>query len=598
MPRSRRAIVAGAWLAAASFALGTPLRALADDPAPLPAPAPAPAPAGSSSVPPPTVTPPQASTTTTTTTTTTTSTTASEGATQADLAALIPAPAAEPGCVVAAGVEIDFPHRPSAVVGAADAAPPARPVAQSALAFPADGSVVSAGSGDLYAACATVTAARGAVRLQSLSLFGGVVTAVSATVTVGGGSGEPTASTTGLHVGGRPATLAPGARIRLGDWGYLVAPPAIATGTPAAAAPEREAAFSVQLTAPYDGLPAGATVLVAFGEFRPKPQPAPPPQPTPAATPTTTTTTTTTAAAPRPTRSKRSKTPAASKPRAPHTHARAPSPAAAGQPLTVTPPLLGGPYTFPVAGTAYFGDTYGAARSDVPGGWHHGDDIFEKLGTPVVAVADGTLNRVGWERIGGWRLWVRDRVGDEFYYAHLSGYSKLALHSTHVKAGEVIGFIGNTGDAFTTVPHLHFEVHPRRLLHLGYNGAVDPTRYLNSWRRVRSVVAGRPFHPPLPTEVAWRVEAVTNFRELLDARGLDRPRAHRHTHASRPAPKLAAAARLIPTPFLPRLPVAAAASGRTGSWPWAWLGVALVAVSLLGLIAWRRLRRPRSTPAE
>src|SRR5437763_3544952 len=99
------------------------------------------------------------------------------------------------------------------------------------------------------------------------------------------------------------------------------------------------------------------------------------------------------------------------------------------EPLSVTPKLGRGLYVFPVIGSTSWGDTYGGLRSDVPGNWHHGDDIFAPLGTPVVAVATGTLNRVGWQRVGGWRLWVRDRKGDQFYYAHLSGYTPLALHS-------------------------------------------------------------------------------------------------------------------------------------------------------------------------
>ena len=44
-----------------------------------------------------------------------------------------------------------------------------------------------------------------------------------------------------------------------------------------------------------------------------------------------------------------------------------------------------------MTGNAFFGDTYGAMRSDVPGGWHHGDDIFAPLGQPVVAVANGRV---------------------------------------------------------------------------------------------------------------------------------------------------------------------------------------------------------------
>ena len=46
---------------------------------------------------------------------------------------------------------------------------------------------------------------------------------------------------------------------------------------------------------------------------------------------------------------------------------------------------------------------------------------------------------VGWNDIGGWRLWLRDRAGNEFYYAHLSAYSPLAVNGRQVKAGDVLG---------------------------------------------------------------------------------------------------------------------------------------------------------------
>jgi len=266
-------------------------------------------------------------------------------------------------------------------------------------------------------------------------------------------------------------------------------------------------------------------------------------------------------------------------------------------PLRVTPPLEGGPHVFPVTGEVVWGDSYGAPRRDVVGGWHHGDDIVATLGTPVVAVADGTLNRVGWDRLGGWGLWVQDQAGNEFYYAHLSGYSRLALVSTRVSAGEVIGFVGNTGDAFTSVPHLHFEVHPRGLLQLGYDGAVDPTTYLRSWRHVSTFVVGRPFHPPLPIEVAWRAEALQNFRELLDARGLDRTHQNRSGHATQLMSENAdpSAGVLVSAP-----PVAAAAveGQRTRSWPWALLSALLLAGALLGALGWRHRRRTGSAAAE
>jgi hypothetical protein len=160
----------------------------------------------------------------------------------------------------------------------------------------------------------------------------------------------------------------------------------------------------------------------------------------------------------------------------------------------------------------------------VHGKWHHGDDIFAPLGAPVVAVANGTINRVGWHKVGGWRLWVRDSAGDEFYYAHLSGYSPRDFHSRDVQAGQVIGFVGNTGDAFSGDPHLHFEVHPRQLLRLRYDGAVDPTTYLDSWSHLESVRAPRPVHPRLPKQPLLRTEARYVFRELLVARHLIKQR--------------------------------------------------------------------------
>jgi hypothetical protein len=189
------------------------------------------------------------------------------------------------------------------------------------------------------------------------------------------------------------------------------------------------------------------------------------------------------------------------------------------EPLTMTPTLGLSRYVFPVGGESSYVDTYGAFRGDVPGNWHHGDDIFAPLGAPVLAVVDGTLNRVGWERLGGWRLWVRDTKRNEFYYAHLSGYSPLALHSKHVKAGDVIGFIGNTGDAFTTSPHLHFEIHPHQLLRLDYNGAVNPTGYLDEWQHLAHPRPPKPAHPPFPSG-AVRAEAHYIWRQLLAARGL------------------------------------------------------------------------------
>jgi murein DD-endopeptidase MepM/ murein hydrolase activator NlpD len=130
-------------------------------------------------------------------------------------------------------------------------------------------------------------------------------------------------------------------------------------------------------------------------------------------------------------------------------------------------------YAFPVAGKHDFTDTFGAPRSDVP--VHIGNDVFASFGTPIVAVADGRIYRVGTLKISGNRLWLRDHKGYRYFYAHLSDFAAAAYNGADVHAGEVIGFVGNTGDAEPTPPHLHFEVHMP-------NGAVvDPNPYLNKW---------------------------------------------------------------------------------------------------------------------
>jgi hypothetical protein len=251
-------------------------------------------------------------------------------------------------------------------------------------------------------------------------------------------------------------------------------------------------------------------------------------------------------------------------------------------PLKVTPPLGGTGYVFPVLGSPQFGDSYGASREDVSGGWHHGDDIFSSLGTPVVAVATGTLNRVGWEVIGGWRLWIRDRSGNGFYYAHLSGYSPRVLHAREVRAGEVIGFVGNTGDAFTTPPHLHFEIHPRQFIWRAYDGAVDPTSYLARWRHVDRADVPRPAVPSPPAGAPGH-EARYVYGQLLAARGF-----RRHAPTARPRIHLAARDRDgAPSPLAAAAVrhEARAAAGATSSSSGPFRLIALSAVLALGILA-------------
>jgi murein DD-endopeptidase MepM/ murein hydrolase activator NlpD len=146
--------------------------------------------------------------------------------------------------------------------------------------------------------------------------------------------------------------------------------------------------------------------------------------------------------------------------------------------------LTGQGYTFPVYGKATAADDFGAARADT--GVHEGNDVFASFGAPVLAVADGTVHRVGTLPISGNRLWLHTDAGDAFFYAHLSAFSPDAENGRRVKAGTVLGFTGNTGDAEPTPPHVHFEIHPGGEA----EDAIDPHAILLAWQEHRDVAPG------------------------------------------------------------------------------------------------------------
>jgi murein DD-endopeptidase MepM/ murein hydrolase activator NlpD len=146
--------------------------------------------------------------------------------------------------------------------------------------------------------------------------------------------------------------------------------------------------------------------------------------------------------------------------------------------------LTGRRYAFPVYGEADVADDFGAARADT--GKHQGNDVFAPFGAPVLAVADGTVHRVGTLPISGNRLWLHTDAGDAFFYAHLSAFSPDAQNGKRVKAGTVLGFTGNTGDAEPTPPHVHFEIHPGG----ESRDAIDPHAILLAWQRHEDVPPG------------------------------------------------------------------------------------------------------------
>ena len=429
--------------------------------------------------------------TATTTTTTATPTTTTAMTTTGTTTTTPPPPAYSPlapsylpdGCVGAGAAAIAVPGRRVLTVGtpATGRGPSAYPASAPIVRF-----LSSAASGS---GC---TASR--VALASVSLFGGAVTARSVVATHGRGSAG------GVAVYGSPVALGPGRAVHVGGWGVVTAQKTVGRLT---------APLVVQLLAAHHGLPAGTMIAFAFSASVQVVHHKSKPKPKHHAGNHATGGTKSGGSAKHGAKTRK------------HRHHKTAVP----QPLTALPGLGYKPshYVFPIDGGASYVDTYGAGRSDVYDGWHHGNDLFAPLGTPVVAVARGTLSLVGWNALGGWRLWLTDRKGNSFYYAHLAGYARWILTHPHVRAGQVVGFLGRTGDAFTTAPHVHFEIHPRQpaFVKLGYDGAVDPYTYLRKWH-VETVPTDEIPHParlkaPFGTP---RQEAAVVWHQLLVARHL------------------------------------------------------------------------------
>ncbi|HKH16848.1 MAG TPA: peptidoglycan DD-metalloendopeptidase family protein [Solirubrobacteraceae bacterium] len=211
----------------------------------------------------------------------------------------------------------------------------------------------------------------------------------------------------------------------------------------------------VRLARPVAGFASGTTVVVAGVEAeavdRVEPAATPTPEPTAAAEPK----------------------PSATPEPAPHKPAK--------PRITPAQRLARGRFVFPVYGDVRCADDFGAARQI---GAHQGNDCFAAFGSPVLAVADGTLNRVGTLPISGNRLWLKTGRGDSFFYAHLSAFGPEAVSGRKVKAGALLGFVGNTGDAEPTPPHVHFEIHPAD------RKAIDPHEVLTAWQARGEVPSG------------------------------------------------------------------------------------------------------------
>ncbi len=143
-----------------------------------------------------------------------------------------------------------------------------------------------------------------------------------------------------------------------------------------------------------------------------------------------------------------------------------------GSPPATTPPPSNPPTvdasgrTCPIDGPTGFSDSWGAPRSG--GRRHQGVDMMSPRGTPLVAIEAGYVQRMGNYGLGGVTVWLKGNSGDEYYYAHLDGWASGLRTGQRLAVGELLGYVGNTGNARYTAPHLHFEHHP------GGGSAVNP----------------------------------------------------------------------------------------------------------------------------
>lgn len=123
----------------------------------------------------------------------------------------------------------------------------------------------------------------------------------------------------------------------------------------------------------------------------------------------------------------------------------------------------------------------GVSKSQVADSWHlpregdrlhEGQDIFAKRGTPVLSATEGYVLRIGENDLGGQTVSVLGAGGRVYYYAHLDSYAPNLSVGDHVTAETVLGYVGTTGNAAGTPPHLHFGVY-------GSGGAVNPLPLLS-----------------------------------------------------------------------------------------------------------------------
>jgi hypothetical protein len=211
-------------------------------------------------------------------------------------------------------------------------------------------------------------------------------------------------------------------------------------------------------------------------------------------------------------------------------------PAAAANPKKGLVPAL----VFPVAGDVTYIDDFGQAR---PGGAHQGNDLMGAKKTPVVAVESGKISFWTTSANAGCMLYLYGDSGTTYYYIHLNNdltmrndnrgkcvpgvsYARGLKDGARVQAGQMVGYLGDSGDANGIASHLHFEVHPNG------GAAVSPYAYLQSAQRLLFYAkVGTPFTLALSgtvvsatdTSLTVQVSLLQGFPMNLKLKNLTKP---------------------------------------------------------------------------
>jgi hypothetical protein len=193
--------------------------------------------------------------------------------------------------------------------------------------------------------------------------------------------------------------------------------------------------------------------------------------------------------------------------------------AAAAVPKGTVPTLI-----FPVAGDVTFTDDFGQARA---GGPHQGNDLMGVKKTPVVAVESGKVTFWTTSASAGCMLYLYGDSGTMYEYIHLNNdltmkndnrgscvagvsYARGLKSGAHVQAGQVVGYLGDSGDANGGAPHLHFELHPNG------GAAVSPYASLQSAQRMLFFAkVGSPFTLALTGTVVTATDTALTVQVTL-----------------------------------------------------------------------------------